>query len=329
MREQAIILIEGGNVRATCLRTSYREDLGTHRGAVIIKGGTIDLSGIVINDGLIGNYATFCLPYSTNSFTMTGGTINILNPTTNNPGYSANNFGIIISAIPQNITISGGVINIRVSEGNDEFINSNAPFYDLNIIGTAAAVRNIRVINYTGYWDPTPAPAGYPHLAALAAQPLIVLHNLTLNNNKGINNTGNVDLYVKGDYVINSGSTYTPNTNTTIFNGSADQLFNIQGNIGGSLNNFKVTNTSVLTLNNTLLGNPININGNLQIDHNCVLIDNGRTIQVQGNITNSGTHFKPPSGPGNITLTGGAPQAITGDGTGSFNNLLLTKQVVR
>ena len=53
---------------------------------------------------------------------------------------------------------------------------------------------------------------------------------------------------------------------------------------------------------------PVIVKNNLQIDAGCTLNDNGRILDVRGNITNSGTHFKPVSGAGSIQLTGTANQ---------------------
>ena len=97
------------------------------------------------------------------------------------------------------------------------------------------------------------------------------------------------------------------------------------GTITGSLNDLTLTNASELTIDNSNAITPVVVNGNLVIDHGCTLIDNGRTVQLNGNLTNSGTHFKPVSGAGSIQLTSSGVQTITGDGTGILNNLTLNK----
>ncbi len=78
----------------------------------------------------------------------------------------------------------------------------------------------------------------------------------------------------------------------------------------GNLNNLTLSNASNLTINNASAATPVIVKANLQIDPGCTLNDNGRIIDVRGNISNSGTHFKPVSGAGSIQLTGVANQVI-------------------
>ena len=319
MREVTNITIEDGVLTTPTLRTSYRDDLGIHRGAVIIKGGTINLTGITYNDGTLGYYASFMLPYSTNVLEMSGGTININGVTTANAGQPGYRFGMLLNCSANNINITGGTININVA-GNDVYLNSTAPLYNLNVLNAA---NNIEVRNYAG--RPVPPNAGYPNLPPVTPQPLVVLNNFTLQNNKGFNNTANVDLRISGNFIINAGSTYTPGNNITTFNGNGSQLFDAIGPISGNLQNLSLTNSSNLTINNSNPLNPLVVKGNFVIDSGCVFIDNGRILQVQGNITNSGTHFKPVSGAGSIQLTGAAVQTISGNGNGLFNNLTINK----
>ena len=158
------------------------------------------------------------------------------------------------------------------------------------------------------------------------AKPLVVLNNFGLNNQAVFNNTTNTQhVFVGGNFTIAANTAYSPAANTTYFNGTGAQTFDIQGTVTGNLNNLVLTNTTSLTLNNANPAVPVVVNANFQINDGCTFIDNGRVLQVQGNITNSGIHFKPVSGAGSIQLTGTAAQIISGDGTGLFNNLTLNK----
>ncbi len=319
-RRTSNLTINGGTITATQLRTS--NEAGTHRGAFIMTGGTLNL---ITNTATLSwadnsrRHATLSFTYPDNVFKMSGGVINILGSTPQidqGGGTSGFNFSIVLGSNPENISITGGEINVTIPTIRPAYITSTVPFWDLNVIGTngtySFGVRNFN------------ATSGTP--TSVTAKPLIVYNNFILQNNAAFDNTINTqNIYIGGNFNIASGTTYTPATNTTYFDGSRSQTFDIQGTITGNLNNMVLTNNSSLTLNNANPVVPVVINANFQIDHGCTFIDNGRILQVQGNITNSGIHFKPVSGAGSIRLAGTAAQLITGDGTGSFNNLSLNK----
>ena len=190
-------------------------------------------------------------------------------------------------------------------------MNSTVPLPNLEIYGTANTFQ-VRGIALAGSNLANPLP-------------LVVLQNLTIQNTANFNNSQNVNVLVGGNFNILSGTTYTPGINTTMFNGTGSQTLDIQGTITGNLNNLTLSNASDLTVNNASVATPVIVNANLQIDPGCTLNDNGRIIDVRGNITNSGTHFKPVSGAGSIQLTGTNNQVISGSGSGKFNNLTLNK----
>ncbi len=305
LRESGNYEIESGTITTQSLRTSV---LGgaTHRGSFKMYGGSLTLTGYD-DTGAADNHASFSIPFPENVFVMSGGIIDIKQP--NNAGGIAQNFSMVLGSLPRNINVTGGTIRINSTPRNAYF-NSRVPLPNLQIYGTANTFQVRPIAGFTGL---------------TVALPLIILHDLSLENSAVFNNTQNVDLLIGGDFYIPSGTTYTPGTNTTIFNGSGPQTFDILGTISGNLNNLTLSNASDLTLNNTTPAVPVIVKANLQIDDGCTLNDNGRILQVQGNISNSGTHFKPVSGAGSIQLTGAAVQVITGDGSGMFNNLTLNK----
>jgi hypothetical protein len=270
---------------------------GTNQMSYIQTGGTA-------NFRLLGeNHAGPMLGLSNiNSvFMMSGGSINF----TNNIFTDATtDFNIMdIQSQVGNYQVTGGIVNLNLPSSATVYTaNSTTPFYNLNISkGSGAAVTT------TVQWN----------------TPLSVLHDLSIGANSLLNlNTSLVGLTVGHNFSILSGGTYTPATGlTTTFNGNGSQTFDASGTITGNLQNLTLTNTADVTLNS----NNVTIIGNLTIGHGTILRDNGRTIFVQGNIVNSGTHFKPASGAGSIQLTGIAAQTLSGDGTGSFNNLTLNK----
>ncbi len=318
-REASTVSVDNSTLQATLIRTSSLS--GTHRGAFYVSGNSIiTLSGNTSH----GYHATLSMGYPDNVINISGGTININNPTSNptdmSPGSSGTYFSVLFGSDSKNINITGGTFNINVPNGNNAYVNSTVPFYNLNITGVNSA-RDLRVVGYTNPGTTSAPPT-------LAAQPLVVLNTLNINNNAVLNMTvpdPDINLSIGGDFIIASGGTYTPGTNTTIFNGTSPQTFDLQGTITGNLNNLTISNASILTLNNANAAVPIVVNAALQIDNGCTLNDNGRILEVRGNIINSGTHFKPASGAGSIQLTGTAAQTISGDGNGKFNNLTLNK----
>ncbi len=216
----------------------------------------------------------------------------------------------MLGSLPKNVEVTGGTIRISTTPSL-AYMNSTVPLPNLEVYGTANSfqVRGIA--------------AGCSIL--VNPFPLVVQQNLTIQNTANFNNTQNVNVQVGGNFNILTGTTYTPGTNTTIFNGTGSQTLDIQGTISGNLNNLTLSNASSLTVNNASAATPVIVKANLQIDPGCTLNDNGRIIDVRGNITNSGTHFKPVSGAGSIQLTGVANQVISGNGSGKFNNLTLNK----
>jgi hypothetical protein len=307
LRGTGLIDMQGGTMTFPVIRVSSRDELSTQRGAYRQSGGTVNITG---NTG-IGNMASFCLPYPGMGFMMSGGTLNILSSTS--AAGNGQNFSVIIASAPENINVTGGTVNITIPNGGGRaaYINSSAPFYNLNINSTNA--NNAQLQNYAG------SGAG-PVIPPITAPPLVILNDFTLNGTSRFV-ANNLNVTVGHNFNITTNAIYTPGTNTTVFNGTGAQSFDVSGTINGNLQNMTLTNTSDLTL----YGNNITILGNLTIGSGCILRDNGRTVSVQGNISNSGTHFKPVSGAGSIVLTGTNAQVLSGDGNGIFNNISLNK----
>ena len=321
LRTTASVTIEGGQITTECLRTSYQE--GVHRGALNMSGGELTIRAVNLPalDGM-ETYASFTFPYPENTIRISGGTINILSPnprnTVNSWGNETNtagpgtNFSILIGANPNNVSITGGEINVTVPNGRDAYMLSTAPLWDLNI--------------YSNVTNRSAQPRAYANnstIPGLAVQPLVVKNNLTLNNRAVLTSgNDNANVVVGGNFTINANTTYTPGNNTTIFNGNGPQTLSILGTIGNGFNNLELAGKSDLSLEG--IGN-VNIRNSLTIGEGTVLRDNGKIISVTGNISNSGTHFRPVTGGGRIELTGTSNQVISGNGNGAFNNLSINK----
>jgi hypothetical protein len=224
-----------------------------------------------------------------NSYTMSGGTIRVFDVCNN---VASNAVEILCSAAGINVT--GGTVEIVPTTGTgladaNYLINSTAPFNNF-IINRASSLSTVQ----------------------LNVNPLVVYNDLTLTSGDFVANDLNVT--VGGNFSIAAGTTYTPGTNTTIFNGTGNQIFTVALATPLSLNNLTADKPAGTTL--TLAGTQTILN--VLSDFRLVaatLDDNGRTVNIAGNVDNSGVHI----GTGSISLNGTNLQII--DGGGIFQNL--------
>lgn len=316
-RTTSSILIESGEISTVQVRPSYQGH--EHRGAFTMTGGTLEVRGDLTDEWNYPGlriYAPFMFPYPDNTFTMSGGTINIL---TSNPldDESAEDFSFVIGADPNNVSVTGGTFNVTVPDNRDAYFTSTAPFWKINFIsGSDNFAASPKI--YEEYGDESAS------IPTTEAQPLVVLNELNLQNSARLTSgDDDVNVLIEGDFTINSGTTYSPGTNTTIFNGEGSQSFTNSGNITDGLYNLTLMESADLTLEGT--EDVFDVRNNFNIGSNTTLRDNNKTVSVEGNITNSGTHYRPSGAAGSIRLTGTNDQTITGDGTGSFNNLTINK----
>jgi len=310
LRIYGVFDVEGSasapTITTTAFRTSSRLELGTHRGTFIMNGGILNISG----NNYADTHPAFALPFGDNTFQMSDGTINITNSTYYDGG-QATNWSWLVSANKSNISVTGGTVNINATARN-AYINSTAPFYNLNFTGNATYTNEIQSI--TDQYD-----GGNLVVPAAPLRELVVLHDLNIGAAATfITNDQNVT--VGGNFTINStvGSTYTPGGNNTTFNGYSLQNFTNAGTITNGLYNLTLTNSSILSITNYLT-----IRNNLIIGSENTLRDEGHTINVAGNITNNGTHESVTGG--SLILNGTLDQYINGNGEGVFGNLSLNK----
>ena len=313
-RSSSNVTITGGTLIATQLRTS--NETGTHRGAFIMTGGTLNLITNTASLSWADNsrrHATLSFTYPDNVFKMSGGTINILGSTpriNDGGGTSGFDFSIVLGSNPENISMTGGTINVTVPTGQPAYITSTVPFWDLNVTGTNGTY-DFGIRDFV-------ATSGTPN--SLDAQPLVVYNDFTLQNNATFDNATNTqDVTIGGDFTIDASSDYTPDDNITTLNGSSGQIFDNSGTIGsGGLYDLILDNAS-----NTSISQNLTIRNDLTINSNCFLQDMGKTIGVGGNISNSGTHASQAGG--GIIINNTTAQTIGGDGNGEFGNLTINK----
>jgi len=309
IRYNGSIEVNGGEINVSQIRPSIYTD-ATPRGSYVQTGGVVNMSGGVNNN----NYPRFCWPHASTAFVMTDGELNVSGST---PNGDAVNGGILISS--NNVEVTGGTVNVHSTVNNwvNFNINSTAPFYNLNINAVDAGNRTVTV---TSQLHDVPEVSGNE----VDEKPLVVLNNLSINrdNNPVLNVFGN-NVIIGGDFIINNGATYTPGNNTTTFNGNGTQTFFNSGTITAGLNNLILAEEADLLLDGIAAN--FQVNGDLTIGSNTILRDNIKTVNVYGDIFNSGTHFRPAGAAGRIELSGGANQLISGDGQGVFNNLAVNK----
>jgi hypothetical protein len=309
-RGTAEIEINGGSMRMSQFRpSSYSFNPKT---SFKMTGGSFTVDGYgEINDPK----AAFCLPFSTNSFIMTGGTINV--------SYATTNGALLIATDKANNIVTGGTINIIITNNNNYYINSSAPFYNLNISKTGGNSTTVQINDIsTGGFAASTGIATF----ITPKSPIYILNDLNIvTGNSPVFYANDQDVFVGGNFIIQNNTTFTPGNNTVYFNGTDNQDLQILGTVSGNFNHISLVGNTNLNVTNSNIATPVILNGNLTIGNGSTLIDNGRTIQVNGNIYNSGLHFRPASGGGSIQLIGTGNQIIGGDGNGIFNNLTLNK----
>ncbi len=324
IREDGQILIEGGTTSVEKFRPSSTSS--THRGSFIITGGLFDCRGISATP--VGDqFARFSVPYVSQSFRMTGGTIRVENPNTNGAD------GLFhIGVNPNNAIVTGGTIEVYLPNNNTNGkILTTAPLWNLTILkptlsgGTTskAILANVGVQT---------TPTDYTSGATTTAQPITVLNNFTLDGtNPTTFDAAGLNVTIQGSLIINSGCTYLPGANTTTFSGGQDQLLTNNGTIGatagvGTFNNWTMNKpTGTLTLGGSVTAYYTPAGTTLSLLKG-VLNDGGNTIYVQGSLVNSASHSS-GGGSGSIVINGTSPQTISGDGTGVFGNLELNSGV--
>ncbi|KPQ01090.1 MAG: extracellular S8 family protease [Bacteroidetes bacterium HLUCCA01] len=283
-RSDAEIVVEGGTLRTSTLRTTGFA--GVHRAAFVITGGTIISDG----EGESGGAGRFSLPFADNSITMSGGEVIVTQPS----GVGGTTIDFRMDPINYNIT--GGSWQFIATNGSTNFtVDSTAPFYNVTTIKTGGGSADVRL-----------------------NAPLTVLNNLTVQSGV-FQATSNHAVSVGGNFTLASGATYDPNSNTTTFNGSGQQLLTLDGSISdGGLFNTTI-DKSADTLRVAGAAGSLVVRNDLTFTSG-TLDDGGKTVEVNGALAMSGVHL----GTGKMQLNPNGNRTITGNGSGRFGNLELT-----
>jgi hypothetical protein len=253
-------------------------------------------------NGINAAYGSFNVNAAANVFIMSGGTIRIYD-VCGTGGTEQKAFDVLSSS--GNINVTGGTLELLPTTGT----GTDAANF---IITSNASLGNLlinRVSSTTG--------------VLLNSYPLNVLGDITLTS--GVLTANNLDVSVGGNFSVANGTTYTPGTNWTTFNGSGSQLFTVNIASALALKKFKLDKPAGTTL--TLAGSQSTISvADSMMIINGNLADGGKTISFTTSATTStsylylsGVH----SGTGRIVLADDDPQVISGNGNGVFQNLEL------
>ncbi|TLX74918.1 T9SS type A sorting domain-containing protein [Labilibacter sediminis] len=216
LRERGVLNIEGGTHEFNAITVSTSGTPGEQIGAYIQSGGDVS----VLQERSGGTAASFHLPFQTNVFQMSGGTLTIEDDGDNEGG---EDFTLIINSGEGNYNVTGGTVILSNKHSYAHKINSRAPFWNLTIENQQAG-GSIEIAEYamTGI-------NGDNDFEDISAQPLVVINDFTIDDANAPTFTANSnDVYIGGDFIIESGATYTPGSNTTYFNGDQNSTIQIE-----------------------------------------------------------------------------------------------------
>ena len=307
------LIIDGGTIDAKQLLSSTGFAAYKQSGGLFILRGRFqrtpaaystvaDLTDISVttlntsraNNGINSGYGTFNLEQTGNIFNMSGGIIRIYDVC----GIAAaeqESFDVKSSA--SNISVTGGTLEIRPTTGTvladaaSHFINTSAPLYNL-LIDRASSTSVVQ----------------------LKTSPLVVLNDLSLSS--GGFTANNLNVTIGRNFSVAGGTSYIAGTNTTVFNGAGEQVFTVDLAAPLSLNKLTIDKPTGTALSLAGTQSTINVLNDFSLVTGS-LNDNGKIINVAGNLYNSGIH----GGSGSIILNGTLPQGINGNGV--FGNLEL------
>jgi hypothetical protein len=231
-----------------------------------------------------------------NVFNMSGGTIRIYDV-----GDAAGEAAVEINSSSANTNVSGGQFELIPTAGN---ILGDAPFWE---IASTAPLGNLLINRASSTSE------------IRLRSDLIIYNNLLLQS--GDLNADNQNLTVGGNFTIEGGTSYTTGTNTTIFSGEGDQLFTVNLAAPLTLNRLKIVKETEDIVELAGTQTVLNIADSLYVIDG-TFNDGGQTVNLSGNVFNSGTHV----GTGTLVFAGDNTHYI--DGNGAFENIELTRTTV-
>lgn len=285
-RANGLIKVEGGILNTNVIRTSVFGP--TNVGGYVQSGGIVN----IVNPGAAtNNYYHFSMTYPGNIFNMSGGILHIYDAS----GTATGEGGIFIASDPENINVSGGTVIAEIASTTNPFkITSTAPFYNLILRNTFDAVTDHILDAGTDINGDT--------TANLAAQPLVILNDLTIEDDCFLDHNGE-DITVGAGMSISSDSQQQGTNNygllysgalpnTLTFNGStSDTLYIGYDAVPSDGYEMYVWNLTVNKTNGAeivLKGDPEKDPDNVTNEWHNRLINVQGTIDVQNGTFNQG-----------------------------------------
>ena len=301
IRDNGLLTIEGGTVNANQFRTSVEG--ASALGGLVMSGGIFNiLGGSTFND-----YYTFSLTYEGNVFNMSGGVINVSD---------VNSFGgIYINSSDENINVTGGTINLDVTNGNNLTVTSRAPFFNLNVLESTSSAASVLVSNGssgTGAGETT-----------INLTEFKILNDLHIDNTSGNGtafNAGGIDIGITGSLLIDNGSSVDFSAMNLTFEGTGSSSIDIGLASTLILDSLEINKTNEVVSVNLTNGQPTAIQvddllnvaiGNFNI--------NTFDIVANGNINLSDTVGTETS-TGHVVMSGLVAQSISST-SGAFYDL--------
>ncbi len=319
LRGRSKLNFEGGTHNINAIRTSVWGTAGDHLGAYVQSGGTVN----IVNESRNNSYASFHLPFQSNVFQMSGGTLNIEDQGNSGVG---DDFALIINSSEENYNVTGGTVIIDMIYDVDYKINTRAPLYNLIVRNTNGSSRTFSIDAFTAANDDTETID--------PAQPLVILNDLIIEGaNSPVFNTDNVDVTIGGDFRIEEGATYNYGTNTTTFNGTEDAELYIgyTGENDGYEQQFYDFAVSKSTGKSLTITGDTEKTAQFQLDNgyshtNAKLVTINNNLTIESGILNQGEHSIGLNGPIEVKANGQC--GVYEEGTTHLNAMIMLNDAI-
>ena len=335
-RGTSFMEINGGTVRCA----QFRPEQSVADGVVSYTqaGGTVIVDG---QGSVDATMPAFYMPFSANTFIMTGGTILVSNPgrSGDNGKSSSNGGAFVVGCNPGTSSITGGNIIVntgRASTGNvgtggnnnfrsDYLISCAIPLWNLTLRNDSLNYNTSNIVwSYTGH-------RLSDHTGKIAKKNVVdfkcateIKNDLTICKGVIFKADGK-ELTIGGNLIIEEGATVETGDNEIIFNGGRLQRLTNNGAVSstGGAGFYSLTvnsGTQLRPVQNTTLY------GTLTLHDGAELVDGVSNIvyTIYGNADISGAH-KASAFNGSILFAGNGSQTIAGSGNGLLNNVSVNK----
>lgn len=311
-RNTSEIIVNGGELHGSIFRPSQYAANG--KTTFIMTGGTAKFDGQ--GEGKSG-YATFYMPFSTYTFKMTGGLLDIHSA---QDGAGA----FVINCNPDNSNIDGGEIRISTADavggvnGTKYYMICSIPLYNLTL--TDAGNKGYEYIykNFSG--------KVYSVNVTVNPDNLYVKNNLTIDERVKFTvgtNTEVKNIEVGGNLIVKSGAIVKTKTGSVVFNGGGNeqQLSSVGNIVSGTADNKTGFHDLVIDENSKLyINNNIAVNNMFTIADGAELHDgaDNNIYTMNGNVEVNGTHVRRSASAGKLVLNG---NTIYSNGNGVLCNV--------